>query len=587
MKNCLFVVFAGIVLFGVCGGSKVIAAEDLNGVSGNVFNVSAAGKSFELLKETVFDPKTNEGKSRHTVYWTDKTKFTKIVTQKDFSQVTGPVVTEFSGMRAIYAKAAAAGKPFSARNALVMTDAKKATGMSEDGNKFVARFTPDKTNLRSGTVKINGKDVKVSLAGGNRARVFVRSTTTAEEISKGFWKTTIRGKQAGGKFVLDSLEIRPLVDPRTVDDPKLPRVLVIGDSISMNYHAAAKAALKGKANYYRNEGNGGPSDRGVMSAELWLGDYTKKGLHWDVIQFNHGLHDLKQPYDKANDSWGAHHVSIADYKKNLEKEIQILKKTGAKLVWCSTTPVPKSSTGTYARRNGEAAVFNKAALEVISKHPEIQVNDLHKFISKSNQFDKWRTGTDVHFWGKDLQTLVGNAVAEAITNVLRDLKNPDPAKSKPAKKAARGPKRLWADSYIWAEAPKIEVEKWLTDAPETKGKYVMLEIWTTWCSQCVRSIPHLNKWQAKYPDELVVIGISNESEKKVKSFTGPKIKYYSGVDTKGRVKDALGVRGFPHVIIIEPGGYVVWEGFPYLKGYELTDEILEKILAVGRKAKGK
>ena len=65
----------------------------------------------------------------------------------------------------------------------------------------------------------------------------------------------------------------------------------------MNYHDAAKSALKGTANYYRVEGNGGPSDRGVESLDLWLGNYTQKGFHWDVIQFNHGLHDLKQEYN--------------------------------------------------------------------------------------------------------------------------------------------------------------------------------------------------------------------------------------------------------------------------------------------------
>lgn len=79
--------------------------------------------------------------------------------------------------------------------------------------------------------------------------------------------------------------------------PELPRVLVIGDSISMNYHDAAKAALAGVADYYRNEGNAGTSENGVGNAETWLGDYRQPGRHWDVIQFNHGLHDLKQAYD--------------------------------------------------------------------------------------------------------------------------------------------------------------------------------------------------------------------------------------------------------------------------------------------------
>ena len=48
------------------------------------------------------------------------------------------------------------------------------------------------------------------------------------------------------------------------------------------------------------------------------------------------------------------------------------------------------------------------------------------------------------------------------------------------------------------------------------------------------------------------------------------------------MKDKLGVYGIPHVIIVEPNGYVVWEGFPLLEDYELTEEVVEKILSVGR-----
>jgi hypothetical protein len=51
------------------------------------------------------------------------------------------------------------------------------------------------------------------------------------------------------------------------------------------------------------------------------------------------------------------------------------------------------------------------------------------------------------------------------------------------------------------------------------------------------------------------------------------------------MKDELGIYGIPHIIILEPGGYVIWEGFPLLPGYELTEEIIDKILEVGRKQK--
>jgi hypothetical protein len=403
-----------LLLITCLGLSQVATAEDLDGARGKIFKANLEKKNFGLLKETVLDPQTNEGKSRHTVYWTDQTQFTKVALQSDFKGVKGPVVTRFEMLNTTQAEAAAQGKPFFFKIANVLTNAKSVTGMSKDHTSLVAWFTPDLGQLRSGIIKIDGKTVKVSLSRRrNEIRIF--SSTTANDLGSGFWETTVRGKESGGKFVLDSAEIYPLPDPRTVDDPKLPRVLVVGDSISMNYHEAAKKALAGKANYYRVEGNGGPSDRGVSAMELWLGDYTQKGLHWDVIQFNHGLHDLKQVYDEKNDSWGIHQVAIEDYKKNLEKEIAIMKKTGATLIWCETTPVPNSSRGLYARRKGEAAVYNKAAMEVISKHPEILVNDLHKTISESKAMEKWRQGSDVHFWSGELQAVLGNAVGDAVT----------------------------------------------------------------------------------------------------------------------------------------------------------------------------
>ena len=154
-------------------------------------------------------------------------------------------------------------------------------------------------------------------------------------------------------------------------------------------------------------------------------------------------------------------------------------------------------------------------------------------------------------------------------------------------------KRLWADSCIWQDAPELVVEKWLTDkpasagGPDTKGKYVLVEFWATWCPPCRRSISLLNRLHEKFGDELVVIGISDESEEDVRKLKEPKILYHSAIDTQKRMKNKLRVIGIPHVIIIEPGGCVVWEGFPLLKDYELTEEIVEKMLKIGRKQKAR
>ena len=113
------------------------------------------------------------------------------------------------------------------------------------------------------------------------------------------------------------------------DDPALPRVLLIGDSISIGYTLATRKLLEGKANVHRIPTNGGPTVKGLENIDAWLGDGK-----WNVIHFNWGLHDLKFMDD------GKRQVPIDEYEKNLGALVARLKKTGAKLVWAATTPYP-------------------------------------------------------------------------------------------------------------------------------------------------------------------------------------------------------------------------------------------------------
>jgi thiol-disulfide isomerase/thioredoxin len=150
-----------------------------------------------------------------------------------------------------------------------------------------------------------------------------------------------------------------------------------------------------------------------------------------------------------------------------------------------------------------------------------------------------------------------------------------------------GGKRMWASSFLWAKAPKLEVEKWLSAEPKTEGKFVLIEFWATWCPPCRKSIELLNDLHKKFGKDLIVIGISDEPEQAVRALKAKynvEIEYFSAIDTKARTKTELGVFGIPHVIIAEPGGSVVWEGFPLLKGYELTEKIVAKMIEIGRKS---
>lgn len=139
-------------------------------------------------------------------------------------------------------------------------------------------------------------------------------------------------------------------------------------------------------------------------------------------------------------------------------------------------------------------------------------------------------------------------------------------------------KKIWAKSFINKKAPEIVVEKWLTDKPETNGKFVLIDFWATWCGPCRKAIPELNEFHHKFKDKLAVIGISDEPKGKVKKMKNPKIKYYSAIDTKERLKRIYEVQGIPHCVIINPNGIVVWEGWPQLEGFELTEDTINNLI---------
>jgi hypothetical protein len=202
-----------------------------------------------------------------------------------------------------------------------------------------------------------------------------------------------------------------LADDRTSGND-LPKVLIMGDSISIGYTSHVIENLKGVAEVRRHRGNAGPTIRGVAKIEEWLGNEK-----WDLIHFNWGLWDMYGwEYHKEDRSPEA-------YGKRLESLVGRLKKTGAKLIWATTTPACPANETTMERRfNQDIRIspelerkYLESALTVMKKNG-VEVNDLYAFMKP--RWNKYAIAdNNVHFTKLGSQKL-GEQVAKAIQSAL-------------------------------------------------------------------------------------------------------------------------------------------------------------------------
>lgn len=239
LKFYLFVISA------VCAVVPLSAASNLDAASGRLFKPDLENRSFEFLTETEYDPKTDIGQSRFTVHWAEDAEIVQMGELKDFSSVPGPITANFRGISDADAKALQAGEPFVARVATLFegVDAEPVQD-KRPGRAVSGEFTPDPDATRAGTILVDGEPVRVSLR-KRYWRIFHQKRIEPERLTEGFWSVTMHGAEDdASRFVADRLEVESLPDPRLTDDPELPRVLVIGDSTSMNYHEAAMEVMK-------------------------------------------------------------------------------------------------------------------------------------------------------------------------------------------------------------------------------------------------------------------------------------------------------------------------------------------------------
>ena len=193
------------------------------------------------------------------------------------------------------------------------------------------------------------------------------------------------------------------------DAPSLPRIMLIGDSISIGYTLTVRERLDGVANVHRPAANCASTKHSLALIDGWLNDGP-----WNVIHFNWGLHDvayLGEDGERVDPSNGVHQVPIDRYHRNLGLLIDRMSSTSAKLIWATTTPIPE---GAAHRLPGDEVAYNAVA-ERIMHQRAIAINDLHARILP--HLATAQLPANVHF-SEEGYALLGERVAESILETL-------------------------------------------------------------------------------------------------------------------------------------------------------------------------
>lgn len=212
----------------------------------------------------------------------------------------------------------------------------------------------------------------------------------------------VRAIQFDGEWMAQEVQFRAVVDHRPTDRPDLPKLLLLGDEVSLSYLHELKSELRGEFHVWHPPDNCRGSANWTRLDE-WLGPYHRPDSKWDVICFNAGLADVSMP--------------SAEYEANLRQWIVMLQKTGATLVWINTTPVPDN----YLQRDSSVAAaseivrLNESAQRVLADFPEIQSIDLHGWVieQKDEGLKPWWRGRAPSF-GPNHAPLVARYLVEKL-----------------------------------------------------------------------------------------------------------------------------------------------------------------------------
>jgi thiol-disulfide isomerase/thioredoxin len=119
-----------------------------------------------------------------------------------------------------------------------------------------------------------------------------------------------------------------------------------------------------------------------------------------------------------------------------------------------------------------------------------------------------------------------------------------------------------------------------------RGRFVLLNVWATWCPPCRKEMPSLDRLQAKIGGddfEVVALSIDRQGAEMVKPFFASvgvaRLAVY--LDRTGSVMPMLRIAGLPTTVLIDPRGAEIarWAGAKEWDEPAVIDEIKTLIRA--------
>lgn len=202
-----------------------------------------------------------------------------------------------------------------------------------------------------------------------------------------------------------------------VEDPRLPRILIIGDSISGHYLYGVRERMRDKANVI-GESSMKKGTWASMGPSFYRADWASKGDDlknflaergpFDIVHFNNGIHN----FSRANPG------DEKPYAEQLRKVVATIRAAGAVCLFANSTGtlgdnvIPNSP-----RYLTNCRAFNAAA-EAVMRELNVPVTDIHNLIQPRI---KELISSDLIHTTKEADEMMADLIAKRLTETLATL----------------------------------------------------------------------------------------------------------------------------------------------------------------------